>query len=49
MYILQLMDNYCASFSALIIGFVEISVIAWLVNLNRCTQSMPDTPYLIRF
>lgn len=30
MYVLQLMDNYCASFSALIIGLVEVIVIGWI-------------------
>ncbi|XP_023241236.1 sodium- and chloride-dependent glycine transporter 1-like isoform X1 [Centruroides sculpturatus] len=35
MYILQLMDNYCASFSALIIGLTEVIVIAWIYGVDR--------------
>ena len=35
MYILQLMDNHCASFSALIIGLVEVTVIAWVYGVDR--------------
>ena len=35
MYILQLMDNYCASFSALIIGLTEVTVIAWIYGVDR--------------
>ncbi|GIY10187.1 sodium- and chloride-dependent glycine transporter 2 [Caerostris darwini] len=35
MYVLQLMDNYCASFSALIIGLVEVIVIGWVYGAER--------------
>uniref|UniRef100_V5ICV2 Putative sodium-neurotransmitter symporter n=1 Tax=Ixodes ricinus TaxID=34613 RepID=V5ICV2_IXORI len=35
MYVLQLMDDYCASFSALMIGLVEIIVIAWVYGIDR--------------
>lgn len=35
MYILQLMDNYCASFSALIIGFTEVLVISYVYGADR--------------
>ncbi|KAG8199217.1 hypothetical protein JTE90_016036 [Oedothorax gibbosus] len=35
MYVLQLMDNYAASFSALIIGLVEVIVIAWVYGIER--------------
>lgn len=35
MYILQLMDNYCASFSACIIGLVEITVISYIYGVDR--------------
>lgn len=35
MYILQLMDNYCASFSALIIGLTEVTVMAWIYGVDR--------------
>lgn len=34
-YVLQLMDNYCASFSALIIGLIEVIVIAWVYGVDR--------------
>lgn len=38
MYLLQLMDNYAASFSALIIGFFEVMAISWVYgkgNINN--------------
>src|SRR6266480_1972085 len=35
MYILQLMDNLCASFSALIIGLTEVTVIGWIYGVDR--------------
>ncbi|XP_035215212.1 sodium- and chloride-dependent glycine transporter 1-like isoform X1 [Stegodyphus dumicola] len=35
MYLLQLMDNYAASFSALIIGLIEVTVIAWVYGIER--------------
>ncbi|XP_013788103.2 sodium- and chloride-dependent glycine transporter 2-like, partial [Limulus polyphemus] len=35
MYVLQLLDNYCASFSALIIGVIEVLVIGWLYGIER--------------
>ncbi|XP_042907514.1 sodium- and chloride-dependent glycine transporter 1 isoform X3 [Parasteatoda tepidariorum] len=40
MYVLQLMDNYCASFSALIIGFVEVIVIGWVYGAERFLNDM---------
>lgn len=49
MYILQLMDNYCASFSALIIGLVEVSVISWVYGVDRfledCRVMLGVYPY----
>uniref|UniRef100_T1KQK1 Transporter n=3 Tax=Tetranychus urticae TaxID=32264 RepID=T1KQK1_TETUR len=35
MYILQLMDDYCASFSALTIGLIEVIVIGWVYGVDR--------------
>ncbi|XP_074653267.1 sodium-dependent proline transporter-like isoform X2 [Tubulanus polymorphus] len=35
MYMLQLMDNYCATYSVLLIGFTECMVIAWVYGVNR--------------
>lgn len=35
MYILQLMDDHCASFAALIIGFVELAVLMHVYGVNR--------------
>ncbi|GFW19427.1 sodium- and chloride-dependent glycine transporter 2 [Trichonephila clavipes] len=35
MYLLQLMDNYAASFSALLIGLVEVVVISWVYGIER--------------
>lgn len=35
MYVLQLMDNYAASFSALIIGLCEVVVISWVYGIDR--------------
>ncbi|RWS28104.1 Sodium- and chloride-dependent glycine transporter 1-like protein, partial [Leptotrombidium deliense] len=40
MYVLQLMDNFCASFSALIIGFVEVCVISWIYGIDRFLDDM---------
>ncbi|CAG2102991.1 unnamed protein product [Medioppia subpectinata] len=40
MYILQLMDNHCASFSALIIGLVEVVAIAWVYGVDRFLDDM---------
>ncbi|XP_054156343.1 sodium- and chloride-dependent glycine transporter 1-like isoform X2 [Oppia nitens] len=40
MYILQLMDNHCASFSALIIGLVEVVVIGWVYGIDRFLDDM---------
>ncbi|KAI1290867.1 Sodium- and chloride-dependent glycine transporter 1 [Halotydeus destructor] len=49
MYILQLMDNYCASFSACIIGFTEITVIAYVYGADRWLDDVKvmlgDYPY----
>ena len=48
-YILQLMDNYCASFSALIIGLVEVIAIAWVYGADRflddCKMMLGSYPY----
>lgn len=48
-YILQLMDNYCASFSALIIGLTEIIAIAWVYGvdkfLDNCKTMLGHYPY----
>lgn len=35
MYILQLMDDHCASISALVIGFFELNVIVWVYGVNK--------------
>ncbi|UYV75570.1 hypothetical protein LAZ67_13000637 [Cordylochernes scorpioides] len=40
MYILQLMDDYCASFSALIIGLVEVIVLGWVYGIERIMNDM---------
>jgi len=40
MYILQLMDDYCASFSALIIGLVEVVVICWVYGVDRFLEDI---------
>ncbi|XP_040358147.2 sodium- and chloride-dependent glycine transporter 1 isoform X1 [Ixodes scapularis] len=40
MYVLQLMDDYCASFSALMIGLVEIIVIAWVYGIDRFMEDI---------
>jgi len=48
-YILQLMDNYCASFSALMIGLVEVIAIAWVYGADRfledCKLMLGHYPY----
>ena len=35
MYVLQLIDSYAATFSALIIGMTEVCVIAWHYGVDR--------------
>lgn len=40
MYILQLMDNYCASFSALIIGLTEVTVISYVYGVDRFMEDI---------
>lgn len=35
MYILQLMDDHCASFSALLIGLAELFAIVWIFGVDR--------------
>lgn len=35
MYVLQLIDTYAATFSALIIGMAEVCVIAWHYGIDR--------------
>lgn len=40
MYLLQLMDNYAASFSALIIGFFEVFVISWIYGIERFLEDI---------
>lgn len=40
MYILQLMDNYCASISALIIGFSEVCVIGYVYGADRFMEDI---------
>ncbi|XP_074605088.1 sodium- and chloride-dependent glycine transporter 1-like [Brevipalpus obovatus] len=39
-YFLQLMDDYCSSFSALTIGLVEIIVIAWVYGVDRFLEDI---------
>lgn len=39
-YVLQLMDNYCASFSALMIGLVEVIAVAWVYGADRFLDGM---------
>ena len=40
MFILQLMDNYCASFSALIIGLTEVIVIGYVYGVDRFMEDI---------
>lgn len=40
MYVLQLMDNYCASFSALIIGLTEVIVISYVYGVDRFLEDI---------
>lgn len=42
MYILQLMDDYCASYSALTIGLVESIVIAWIYGVDRFLEDIKE-------
>lgn len=40
MYILQLMDNYVASYSALTIGLFEVIVIGWVYGVDRFLEDI---------
>jgi len=40
MYVLQLVDNHSATYSALIIGATEISVMAWFYGADRFLEDM---------
>uniref|UniRef100_T1J3F9 Transporter n=1 Tax=Strigamia maritima TaxID=126957 RepID=T1J3F9_STRMM len=35
MFLFQLMDNFCASYSTLFIGVLEVSVISWVYGVDR--------------
>lgn len=35
MYVLQLMDAFCASYSTLLIGIIEVIVISWVYGVNN--------------
>ncbi|XP_075587458.1 sodium- and chloride-dependent glycine transporter 1 [Dermatophagoides farinae] len=55
-YILQLMDDHCASISAIMIGFVELNVIVWvygidkfLRNAQKMLGSFPMFPLVWKF
>ncbi|XP_076352499.1 sodium- and chloride-dependent glycine transporter 1-like [Tachypleus tridentatus] len=40
MYVLQLLDNYCASFSALLIAIIELVVIGWIYGIDRFLEDI---------
>ena len=46
MYVLQLVDNHSATYSALILGISEISVMAWLYGVD---QFMEDLRFMLGF
>jgi len=46
MYILQLVDNHSATYSALILGCTEISVMAWIYGVDRFLE---DLKYMLGF
>ena len=46
MYVLQLVDNHSATYSALILGISEISVMAWIYGVD---QFMEDLRFMLGF
>ena len=44
MYILQLVDNHSATYSALILGCAEISVMAWIYGVD---QFLDDLKFML--
>ena len=40
MYILQLVDNHSATYSALILGCTEISVMAWIYGVDQFLEDL---------
>ena len=46
MYILQLVDNHSATYSALILGCTEISVMAWIYGVD---QFLEDLKFMLGF
>ena len=46
MYVLQLVDNHSATYSALILGCCEVSVMAWIYGADRFLE---DIKYMLGF
>ena len=46
MYILQLFDNHSATYSALIIGCAEVTVMAWVCSAD---QFLEDLKFMLGF
>lgn len=42
LYILQLLDNYCGTFSAMTIGLLETIVISWVYGMENFMQDIED-------
>jgi SNF family Na+-dependent transporter len=42
MYIFQLVDNYCATIAAMIIGLTEITAIAWVYGMDRFMNNIKE-------
>ena len=40
MYVLQLVDNHSATYSALILGCAEVSIMAWIYGADRFLEDM---------
>uniref|UniRef100_A0A646QC04 Transporter n=1 Tax=Hemiscolopendra marginata TaxID=943146 RepID=A0A646QC04_9MYRI len=42
MYLLQLMDAFCASYSTLLIGILEVTVISWIYGVDNFLKDIKD-------
>jgi len=42
MYLFQLVDDYCATIAAMIIGLVEITAIVWVYGVNRFMENINE-------
>ncbi|PAA61973.1 hypothetical protein BOX15_Mlig033507g1 [Macrostomum lignano] len=42
MFVLQLLDNYCCTYSVLVVGFAELMVITWVYGADRFLDNVAE-------